>query len=325
MPEIRTIAIIGAGTMGHSIAAVSLRAGRKVNLIDTSEAVLESARVKVRKLLSTHVNTDSHPALGGDLDTGLETEFGANSDVLISSLHTYLSLEEGAAGADFVIEAVPEKLSLKQEIFKKLDALCPPDVILASNTSGLPITSMAAGLQHPARVVGTHFYMPADIMPLVEVIRSDYSGQEAMDTTVNLLRLLKKKPVVVNKDIPGFIGNRLQHALAREALFLLDRGVASARDIDDVVRYTLGLRFLHTGPLEQRDLNGLDIALNIAEYLYPALEDSKEPPAVLKEKVASGMLGLKTGQGLFDWRGTSQEEVIARKSEMLAKLLDLIE
>ncbi|WP_206813000.1 3-hydroxyacyl-CoA dehydrogenase NAD-binding domain-containing protein [Paradesulfitobacterium ferrireducens] len=312
MPEIRTIAIIGAGTMGHSIAAVSLRAGLKVNLIDTSEAVLGTAGVKVRKLLSTHVNSEPHAAL-------------ANPDAFRSRLYTYLSLEEGAAGADFVIEAVPEKLSLKQEIFKKLDALCPPDVVLASNTSGLPITSIAAGLQHPARVVGTHFYMPADIMPLVEVVRSDYSGQEAMDTTVNLLRFLKKKPVVVNKDIPGFIGNRLQHAIAREALFLLDQGVASARDIDDVVRYTLGLRFLHTGPLEQRDLNGLDIALNIAEYLYPALEDSKEPPAVLKEKVASGMLGLKTGRGLFDWSGTSQEEVIARKSEKLAKLLDLIE
>lgn len=312
MAEIKRVAVIGAGTMGHSIAAISLRGGLGVNLIDTTESILRDAQDKIKKILSAQIRAEDTPG------PGLEA-------TVISGLHTFLSLADGVAGADFVIEAVPENLDLKKEIFQRLDVLCPPEVTLASNTSGLPITSIAADLNHPARVVGTHFYMPADIMPLVEVVRSEYSEQEAVDTTVDLLRLLKKKPVVVNKDIPGFIGNRLQHAIAREALFMLDRGVASARDIDDVVRYTLGLRFLHTGPLEQRDLNGLDIALNIAEYLYPDLEDSKEPPTILKEKVASGMLGLKSGQGLFDWSGTSQEEVMARKSEKLEKLLELME
>ena len=323
MAEIKRVAVIGAGTMGHSIAAISLRGGLGVNLIDTSESILRDAQDKIKKILRTQIRAED--TLGPGPEANLVPNPNAKLDKVMSGLHTFLSLPDGVAGADFVIEAVPENLDLKKEIFQRLDVLCPPEVTLASNTSGLPITSIAADLNHPARVVGTHFYMPADIMPLVEVVRSEYSEQEAVDTTVDLLRFLKKKPVVVNKDIPGFIGNRLQHAIAREALFMLDRGVASARDIDDVVRYTLGLRFLHTGPLEQRDLNGLDIALNIAEYLYPDLEDSKEPPTILKEKVASGMLGLKSGQGLFDWSGTSQEEVMARKSEKLEKLLELME
>ncbi|BAF58454.1 3-hydroxyacyl-CoA dehydrogenase [Pelotomaculum thermopropionicum SI] len=311
MNRVKTLAIIGAGTMGHSIAAAALQHGVSVRLIDVSAPALETARRKIQSYLA------SAAGKGGG-------KGGAVPGHLAGVLETCMEMAAGVTGADMVIEAVPEKLDLKKEIFAQLDKLCPPSVILATNTSGLPITAIASAAARPERVLGTHFYMPAYLIPLVEVVCSDYTSPDVAGDTVAFLQSIGRKPVLVKKDIPGFIGNRLQHAIAREAISLLQKGIASAQDIDTVARYTLGLRFAHTGPLEQRDLNGLDVHLDVAEYLYQSLENCTQPLAILREKVESGCLGLKTGRGFYDWEGRTREEVTARKNEQMSKVLELM-
>ncbi|OAT79329.1 3-hydroxyacyl-CoA dehydrogenase NAD-binding domain-containing protein [Desulfotomaculum copahuensis] len=311
MSKIKTVAVVGAGTMGRYIAQAVLEYFLRVNLIDISEKVLDSACQMIRDGLFKRVES-------GKMSM-------SKVDNAFDCLGVFLNLEEGVFDADLVIEAVSENLPLKKEMFKKLDGICPPSTILATNTSGIPITSIARITNYRERVVGTHFYNPAHLIPLVEVVRSDYTEKKVVEEVMSFLRSLGKKPILVNKDIPGFIGNRLQHAITREALSLLQNGVASARDIDDVVRYTLGLRFAHTGPLEQRDLNGLDVHLSIAEYLYPTLEDSKEPLTLLKEKVAEGKLGLKTGHGIYDWSNYRDEDIVSKKNRQLVRMLEMIE
>ncbi|HHW44319.1 MAG TPA: 3-hydroxyacyl-CoA dehydrogenase family protein [Desulfotomaculum sp.] len=297
--------------MGHSIAAVALRHNVSVHLIDISPAVLEAAQRQIRSYIAANKGVAS-----GESD--------CSTDPLLQRLKTFTAMDDGVMGTEMVIEAVPENLDLKKKIFEQLDGLCPPTVILATNTSGLPITAIASVARRRERVIGTHFYMPAHLIPLVEVVNSNFTSTVVTEKTIAFLRSIGRKPVLVKKDIPGFIGNRLQHAIAREAISLLQRGIASAEDIDTVVRYTLGLRFAHTGPLEQRDLNGLDVHLAIAGYLYPSLENSTEPLPVLREQVEKGHLGLKTGRGFYNWEGCSKEEVMARKNEQLSQMLELI-
>ena len=166
--------------------------------------------------------------------------------------------------------------------------------------------------------------MPAHLIPLVEVIQTEHTSEPVIEETMNFLTTLGKTPVRVRKDIPGFIGNRLQHALAREAMSLLGQGVASAEDIDAVVKTSLALRLVFTGPVEQRDFNGLDIHLSIAEYLYPDLENTTEPLEILKSKVAANELGIKTGKGFYDWRDKNIPEIQAKKNQELINLLKII-
>jgi len=307
MPEIKTVTVIGAGTMGRSIACLILKKSLSVRLVDVDPSALVNAGVFIR----------------GDLAREFGDPVGTKN--ALSRLRTFSGLEEGVSAADLVLEAVPENLTLKREIFQTIDRLCPPPVILATNTSGLRITDIArAATSHPRRIVGTHFYTPADLIPLVEVIKSDYTDPETTLTVMSFLRTLGKDPVLVNQDIPGFIGNRLQHALAREALSLLEKGVAGAGDIDKVARYALGVRLVHTGPLEQRDLNGLDVHLAIAGYLYPELENRTEPSRILMGAVSAGHLGLKTGRGIYDWTGSTPEEVMARKNRQIMAVIGLL-
>lgn len=304
MHEIKTVAIIGAGTMGSSISTVFLKCHICVNLIDISESMLENAKQKIKFYLESNL---------------------INSGEVYNCLKTFRDMENGVAGADFVIEAVPENLSLKQEVFKKLDNMCPATVILATNTSGLPITSIADLTKHKERVIGTHFFTPAETMPLVEVIKSDYTSQNVADITYNFLKSVKKKPLMVNKDIPGFVVNRMQHALVREAISLVQNGIASVEEVDMAVKYIFGVRFPSTGILEQRDLSGLDVNLKVADNLYPFLEDSKVPLKLHREKVEAGHVGLKAGRGFYDWSNCRQEEVMAKKNRQMMSVLALME
>lgn len=279
--------------MGNAIASLFARAGWRVVLIDPSE----DARNRSRQHL-----------LGGSTDPALGERLTWHAEL------------ESAHACTLVIEAAPENLVLKQRIFASLEAICSPQTIIATNTSGLSISRLAESLQRPERFVGTHFFTPAEIIPLVEVVGGARTDDATITRVLRILRDTGKRPVHVRKDIPGFIANRLQHALAREAMALLQDGVASAEDIDTVARWALGIRLALTGPLEQRDLNGLDIHLAIAEYLYPDLENSQTPLRVLREKVEQGDLGVKSGRGFYDWNTPERRQALRDKETALREL-----
>ena len=305
---IHSVAIVGAGTMGNGIAQVCGQGGLTVQLIDPVASALTKAEANMARNIQLLIDN-------GLLNSSVEK---------VMEKVSFSDRLDAAGSADLVIEAIPEKFQLKQQLFQQLEQICSPQAILASNTSGIPITRIANTIRTPERVIGTHFYMPAHLIPLVEVIQTEHTSEPVIEETMNFLTTLGKTPVRVRKDIPGFIGNRLQHALAREAMSLLGQGVASAEDIDAVVKTSLALRLVFTGPVEQRDFNGLDIHLSIAEYLYPDLENTTEPLAILKNKVAANELGIKTGKGFYDWRDKNIPEIQAKKNQELINLLKII-
>jgi 3-hydroxybutyryl-CoA dehydrogenase len=219
-----------------------------------------------------------------------------------------------------VVEAVLEKLDLKQTIFKELDALCPPDTILATNTSVISITEIAQKSNHRGRIVGTHFWNPPYLIPLVEVIRGDESDQETIDRTFDLLQGVGKHPVRVQKDTPGFVGNRLQHALWREAISIVEHGIADAATVDECIRYGFGLRLPALGPLENADMVGTDLTLAIHDYILKYLEHSPNPSLLLKEKVKQGKLGFKSGEGFQKW---SAEDAQKSRKALVEYLLEV--
>jgi 3-hydroxybutyryl-CoA dehydrogenase len=221
--------------------------------------------------------------------------------------------------ASFVFEAAPEKLPLKQQIFAELEAVTAPDTILASNSSAIPSTEIGAKLKYRGRVLGTHFWNPPHLVPLVEVIQNEMTSDETVRKTIELLRDAGRKPVHVKKDIPGFVGNRLQHALKREAIALVASGVCDAETIDEVVKNGFGARMAVLGPMEQSDLVGLDLTLDIQNVLLKDLDRSTEPTRFLKDKVAAGKLGMRTGEGLRQWTPQSADAVRERLRRFLAE------
>lgn len=307
MDPVLKVAVVGAGIMGHGIAQVCAQGGKTVTLIDVNETIIEQAKQKI----------------GASLNLLAANQLIQPEDVVLTLNRISYStdLKSGVVGAKIVIEAIPERINLKANLYETLDANCDSDTIFASNTSGMPISKLASLTQRPSKFIGTHFYMPAHLIPLVEVIQTDQTDPAVVEIVMNFIKEIGKKPVHVRKDVPGFIGNRLQHALAREAMSLVQKGIASPEDIDTVVKTSLAIRMVFTGPLEQRDFNGLDTHLSIAEYLYQDLEASKEPLAILKEKVEQGKLGLKTGEGFYDWKDKSISEVNAQKNQQLVDLI----
>jgi 3-hydroxybutyryl-CoA dehydrogenase len=222
-------------------------------------------------------------------------------------------------GADWVFEAAPEKLPLKQQIFADLEKLVAPSTVLASNSSAIPSTEIGRYLIHRERVVGTHFWNPPHLVPLVEVTQNENTASDVVRRTMELLCKAGKVPVHVRQDIPGFVGNRLQHAMKREAIALVAAGVCDAETIDIVVREGFGARTAVLGPMEQSDLVGLDLALDIAEVLYQHLDRTAGPHAFLRDKVKSGKLGMKTGEGLRKWTAQEADAVRTRLSRFLAE------
>ncbi|WP_438859707.1 3-hydroxyacyl-CoA dehydrogenase NAD-binding domain-containing protein, partial [Achromobacter spanius] len=218
---LKNLAVIGAGAMGSGIAALFASKGLNIVLIDPMEGALDRARAVIDRQLNVYAPTQVQEALQRiRMEPGLEA----------------------AANCELVIEAVPENLELKRGIFAKLDALCAPYTLFATNTSGLSINAIASAVARRDRFVGTHFFTPADVIPLVEVVRNDDTSEATVAQVMATLRFAGKRPVLVRQDIPGFIANRIQHALAREAISLLEKGVASAEDIDEVVKWSLGIR-----------------------------------------------------------------------------------
>ena len=285
--KIRNIAVIGAGLMGHGIAQVFATQGYAVTLLDIQPDVLSKAKDRVR----------AHLELMAERGIGTREEIGS----ILGRINTTLNLGEAVSGADFVVEAVSENLELKQKLFQDLDSLAAPDSILATNTSVISISEISLKARLPERIVGTHFWNPPYLIPLVEVVRGARTSPQVMDTTMELLRRAGKHPVRVNKDVPGFVGNRLQHALWREAISIVEKGIAEPQTVDEVIKMGFGIRLPVLGPLENMDLVGLDLTVAIHDYLLKHLEQSPHTSPLLKEKVEKGELGFKTRRGLYPW------------------------
>lgn len=275
------VTIIGAGLMGCGIAQVFASKGLSVTLYDPYENARNAARERIANNL---ISVGQNPAIA-------ET-------VQISS-----QLSDSMVSADVVIEAVPEKLALKRDIFEQCLIWCKPTCILASNTSVIPIKDVAYGMQFNGRIIGTHWWNPPYLVPLVEVVESEQTSPKTVEETMALLKYVGKQPAHIKKDLPGFVGNRLQHALWREAIALVNDGVCSAETLDMVVKNSFGMRLPVLGPLENADLVGLDLTLNIHDVILPNLNNNVEPSAVLREKVDKNQLGMKTGNGFKNWEG----------------------
>jgi 3-hydroxybutyryl-CoA dehydrogenase len=281
--SIRTAAVLGAGTMGHGIAQVLAMSGVETRLYDVAADAVE------RGLAQVEANLDKGVARG---KVGVELRAAARA-----RLSGGTDFGAAIAGVQLVVEAVPERLELKTRLFSDLGAALGPDVLLATNTSSLPISAVAAAAAHPERVVGMHFFNPVHIMPLVEVVRAEQSSANAVGCALELARRMGKQPIDV-RDAPGFASSRLGIAIGMEAIRMVEAGVASAEDIDKAM--TLGYGF-PMGPLKLTDLVGLDVRLAIAEYLAGELGERFAPPQLLRDKVARGELGKKSGHGFYDW------------------------
>jgi 3-hydroxybutyryl-CoA dehydrogenase len=240
---------------------------------------------------------------------------------VIERIRTTSSLEEAAAEAELVVEAVTEDLEIKRDVFRKLDDATESNTILASNTSGLPISKLAEPTRKPDRVIGSHFIQPAHVVPIVEVVKGKRTSDHVTKRSTEIWQSLGRIPIVVKKDVPGFIVNRIQHAMIRESVFLLAEDVAKAEDIDLAVSLGLGPRLSVSGPLEQRDINGIDTNYRIARNLWRHLSGWEIPLEFLKQKVEKGELGLKTGKGYYDWTGADAIEVRRSRDDKLMLFL----
>ena len=300
------IAVVGAGLMGHGIAQVFALKGCSVALTDISTQALDAAMDNVNANLSLLA------------EKGIITAECAVS--ALARINTTPDMDRAADSADFIVEAVIENLEIKQNIFRELDAVCPDHVILATNTSVISITEIAAHVQNKSRVVGTHFWNPPYLIPLVEVIRGDHTADQVVDRTIEILKAAGKHPVRVNKDVPGFVGNRLQHALWREAISIVEHGIADAATVDECVKFGFGLRLPILGPMENSDLVGTDLTLAIHTYILKHLERSPEASPLLKEIVARGDLGFKTGRGFQQWSAEDIAETHRRLKTYLLKV-----
>jgi 3-hydroxybutyryl-CoA dehydrogenase len=289
------ISIVGGGLMGHGIALVFAAAGHHVRITDPVAEI--RARI--------------HDRIGTTLD-----ELG-NDRAALDRIAIAETLEACVADAQWVIEAAPEDLALKQRIFADIENATPADAILASNTSVIPIGQIMARIGRKQRALGTHWWNPPYLVPLVEVVRTAETSDAAIASTMALLKSVGKAPVEVKKDVPGFVGNRLQHALWREAIALVAEGVCDARTVDEVVKSSFGARLAVLGPLENADLVGLDLTRSIHGYVFPALDRATTPSPYLDRLIAEGRLGFKSGRGFSDWTAEQQAALRARLTQHL--------
>jgi 3-hydroxybutyryl-CoA dehydrogenase len=291
------VAVIGAGLLGHGIAQVFAVHHHAVAIFDPDPGALETVRSRIQKNLQD---------LGEDQSA-------------LERLSSFTVLEQAVAGADFIVEAAPEDLELKRRLFKAIAAAAPPRAILASNTSVIPITQIMAGLADRTRCLGTHWGNPPYLVPLVEVIETEWTSAEVVDRTIALHTAIGKTAVHVKRDVAGFVGNRLQHALWREAIALVEQGVCDAQTVDTVVKASFGRRLAVLGPLENADLVGTDLTLAIHKIVLGAIDSRPYPSPYLEKLVADGFLGMKARQG---FRGWNADDIAALHAKVTRHLRD---
>jgi 3-hydroxybutyryl-CoA dehydrogenase len=292
--EIEQIAVVGVGLMGHGIAQAFSQKDYTVTLYDLNPSILEAALSQIQSNLETFV------------EVGLETR--ERIQKILSQIRISINLGEAVKEAHFVIEAVPEDLTLKRNLFEELDRYCLEDAILASNTSTLPISEIGQKVKGKERLVITHWFNPPYIIPTVEVVPGERTSVEVIEMTLGLLKKIGKRPIRILKEIPGFLINRIQTAMFREILSLLELGVATPEDIDEGVKGSFGFRSAVQGPLRTMDMGGLDLMNKGMKRLYPLIDCSVEVQKILSEKIEQGAFGLKTGKGFFQYE---QKEALA--------------
>jgi 3-hydroxybutyryl-CoA dehydrogenase len=286
--EIKRIAVIGPGMMGHAIAQEFASAGYAVMLYGRSDKRLQQALQKMERNLKE--------LAGWDIISSDEVR------PTLDRIEKTTALEEAGAGADLVVESIIEDLEVKQQLFRDLDRICPPHTILASNTSSLLPSNLGAVTRRPDRVLIAHYFNPPYLMPLVEIVRGKSTSDEAIGTVYNLMKAMGKSPIICQKEALGFIANRLQLVLWREAFNIVQRGIASPQDVDLAVKNSFGRRLGTVGPFELYEyIDGYDLTLQCEKYILPDMDTSNEPYPLLLEKIKKGELGAKTGKGFYEW------------------------
>ena len=306
---ITRIAVIGAGLMGHGIALELAAHGFAVRLQDRDQPALERARLGIAEGLARLADIGRiAPAAAAEAPSRIDMGTDARAAV---------------TNADLVIEAVSENLDLKRSLFRDLDAWAPPHAILASNSSSFMPSLLAAATERPDRVLVAHYFNPPHLLPLVELVRGADTSDETIETMRALYLGIGKSPAVVQREAPGFVGNRLQMALLREALAIVDAGIATPEDVDTIIKNSFGRRLAVAGVFEVFEAAGWDLTLAVADQLFPAIDRSTEPPQSLREQVARGELGLKTGKGFYEWTPEEAAALRRRISEGLAAIARL--
>jgi 3-hydroxybutyryl-CoA dehydrogenase len=291
------IAVIGAGLMGHGLAQVFALGGHDVTIYDAVAGCLET----VKDRIATNLRD-----LGDDPRA-------------VERVRPTGDLADGLRDVDYVVEAVSEDLPLKQKLFGEIERHVRDDTILASNTSVIPITEIMRSLRRRERALGTHWWNPPYLVPLVEVIGTEWTSPAVIAWAINLHRAVGKTPAHVKKDVPGFIGNRLQHALWREAIALVEHGICDAETVDTVIKAAFGRRLAVLGPLENADMVGTDLTLAIHKTVLPAIDSRPGPSPYLEKLVASGKLGFKSGEGFRTWTPAEQAALRAKVLQHLKK------
>ncbi len=298
-------AVMGGGLMGSQITLVLALGSTEAVLMSRRQETLDNAIANIRRY-------------AGDLERHDQLR-GETADAVVNRIRPTTDVVDAVDSAEFVVESISENLEGKQVLFEQMDAIAPRETVLASNTSGLPITTLGERMTHQDRIGGSHFVQPAHIVPVVEIIRGDKTSDETMDRSCEIWERLGRLTVRVNKDGPGFLINRLQHAIIREAVHLLVTGVADAESIDLAVQLGLSPRFTTAGPLKQRDINGLKMHVSVAGHLWKELGGWEEPLAFLQAMVERGETGLDAGKGYYDWTGQDPTAVRSEKDEELIR------
>ena len=299
--HIKKIGIVGAGTMGAGVAEIFAQFGYTVILYNRSKAGMQRALEQIRSNVAP-----------------IETE----TDTAGAKIYTTHDLAE-LAQVDLISESIAENLEVKQDIFRKLDEICDAKTLFTTNTSGLSISQIATAVSHPERFAGMHYFNPPQIVPAMEIIKGKETSDATCEVLMDLAKQMQKQPILVQKDVPGFVASRLQFAVVREALHLVEEGIASPADIDAVMKHGLGLRWALLGPLEIADLGGLDIFNTVGSYVAKSMSNVTDSPKVLQDLVAAGKLGAKTGSGFYDYPPGKASALIAERDEKLQEILKL--
>lgn len=307
MNDVKVIANIGAGTMGHATAMQFAMNGYQVNLLDMSQEALKHGLKLIEHDLETF---EANGIIKGN----------QKADILARIVPT-TDYSDALTEADFVIESIVEDLKVKQAVWQKAEHYLSDQTIMATNTSGLSPTAIQSGLKHPENFVVAHFWNPAQLMPLVEVVPGEQTAEDTVKTTTELMNHIGKHAVALKKESPGFVGNRIQLAVLREAFKIVDDGIASPEAVDDIIKYSHGRRWSILGPIASADLVGLDVFENISSYLYDDLANNAGTDPVLKKLVDQGDLGYKSGKGFYNWAGDSGKKAVASRDEILLKML----
>lgn len=306
---IQRATVIGAGVMGHGIAQVFALAGISVNLYDLNMKILADALASIDNNLELY--------LTNQIITPAEKEQA------LKRIHISTNLEESLVDSPYVIEAIPEVLQLKWDLYRSLEAICAQNVIIASNTSTIPLTTLVEHSIYPERFIIAHFLNPAPLVPLVEVIKHESTSEYVIDTTMSLLKNAGKTPILLKKEIQGFVVNRIQAALLREVLSLIEDDIVGVEDMDRIIKDGPGVRWAFIGPIETIDYGGLDTWKRIFDNLFPNLNNRQSTPEFINRLVAQNQLGAKTGEGIYPFKDTCIDSLLTERDNNLLSLLKI--